>query len=126
MVVSHSEDFLNAVCTDTIWLKPNPLNFAGVRIQGVPMLTVVKHSAGGSGSVVGTFGGDDVQSGRLKDVILASPHSRGSPHNSKAAGLHGPHHRRHQQGGPVNEVEHVAGVGVRWVEYSKLVSTFPR
>jgi len=25
-VISHSEDFLNAVCTDTVWLKPNPFH----------------------------------------------------------------------------------------------------
>jgi ATP-binding cassette subfamily F protein 2 len=28
LVVSHSEDFLNSVCTDTIWLKPNPFHLS--------------------------------------------------------------------------------------------------
>ena len=29
VVISHSEDFLNAVCTNTVWLKPNPAGKGG-------------------------------------------------------------------------------------------------
>ena len=29
LVVSHSEDFLNTVCTNTIWMKPNPWGTSG-------------------------------------------------------------------------------------------------
>jgi ATP-binding cassette subfamily F protein 2 len=29
LVVSHSEDFLNTVCTNTVWMKPNPHGVAG-------------------------------------------------------------------------------------------------
>jgi len=34
LLVSHSEDFLNAVCTNTIWLKPNPHSGEGVGSRG--------------------------------------------------------------------------------------------
>jgi len=35
LLVSHSEDFLNAVCTHTIWLKPNPFHISeGVGSRG--------------------------------------------------------------------------------------------
>lgn len=34
LLVSHSEDFLNAVCTHTVWLKPNPHTGEGVGSRG--------------------------------------------------------------------------------------------
>ena len=34
LVVSHSEDFLNSVCTDMVWLKPNPYGCGGQGCNG--------------------------------------------------------------------------------------------
>jgi ATP-binding cassette subfamily F protein 2 len=32
LVISHSQDFLNAVCTNTVWLKPNAMGKAGSQL----------------------------------------------------------------------------------------------
>ena len=37
LVVSHSQDFLNAVCTDMIWLKPNPHGAGGHGCNGATL-----------------------------------------------------------------------------------------
>eukprot|EP00501_MAST-03F_sp_TOSAG23-6_P000631 GSMAST32.ASY1.ANO1.654.1 assembled CDS len=42
VVVTHSEDFMNAVCTDTIWLKPNPCAGAKLKYYGGNYETFVK------------------------------------------------------------------------------------
>ena len=34
VVVSHSEDFLNSVCSDMVWLKPNPFGAGGQGCNG--------------------------------------------------------------------------------------------